>query len=189
MENTEIYKIKFLDRNHGWITGGSTKNGFVYYTNDGGITWINRSPPGLTIPYHVIQDIILIDSNTVCICGFKGYLARSNDNGLHWERIQWKSIAPDSMIAAPLEQFQQVNDTVFYCKGKEDILRSDDRGITWNARFFIGAHYSMQLGAFYFHNRDSGFAIGGYGENARRFITLDGGKIWKIFRDTVGDVT
>ena len=184
-----IYKIRFLNRNTGWILGGSMAGGFAYLTQDGGETWQDRSPPDLTIPYHVLQDIIFIDSSAVIVCGYRGYLARTTDNGRNWQRILWKSVAPDSEIIAPLEQFHSISKDVVFCKGKEDILRSDDGGVTWHSRFFIGMHGNMQIGAFYFHNADSGFAIAGYGSGAIRFKTTNGGTTWAALLDTVGEVT
>ncbi|MBN1758962.1 MAG: hypothetical protein JW863_11620 [Chitinispirillaceae bacterium] len=184
-----ISKINFRNSMDGWISGGSAENGFVYRTTDGGSTWLDRSPKDLQVPYHVIEDIIFPDSNTVVICGYRGYVARSIDNGVNWQRIEWKSIAPDSLIFGPLEQFQKVGGSTIFCKGKEDILRSDDGGVTWKDVFFIGMHGGMQLGGFYFHSADAGFAIGGYGAGAMRFMTTDGGGTWSATNDTVGEVT
>jgi len=188
LQGKTIRKIRFQSPGVGWITGGEIGQGFVYRTDDGGTTWVDRSPTDLQTPYHVVEDVIFTDSNTVVICGYKGYLARSTDNGVHWQRIEWKSIAPDSIIVAPLEEFHKVNDGVLFCRGKEDILKSSDGGVTWNDIFYIGTHYNVQLGGFFFHSVDSGFAIGGSGESALRFLTTDGGNSWKALSDTIGEV-
>ena len=183
-----IRKIKFRNSTDGWITGGSVKNGFVYRTIDGGTTWVNRSPDDLTPPYNVISDILFFDSSTVLICGYHGYMARSTDNGLQWQRIICKGLAPDSIIVHSLEEFQQVAGGVLYCKGQEGILRSDDGGITWNGILYVG-NLAIALGGFYFNSADDGFTIGGFGEGALRFVTRNGGSTWSVVPDTVGEVT
>lgn len=67
-----------------WLIGSST--GALWYTEDGGGTWANKAPSGITDIY----DIWFMDDTIgymAVMIGANGYVFRTTDGGYHWYRI------------------------------------------------------------------------------------------------------
>jgi len=82
-----LIHIAFLDSSNGWGIA-SNDGGFILRTADGGTTWLNTTPPGLTgIGYST--DLTVLDINTAWVLipnadFFTGTLYRTSDGGLTW---------------------------------------------------------------------------------------------------------
>ncbi len=79
--------IAFQDANNGWGVA-SNDSGYIVRTTDGGSTWLNVTPPGLTgIGYS--SNLSVLDVNTVWVLVpnidfFTGRLFRTTDGGNIW---------------------------------------------------------------------------------------------------------
>ncbi len=79
--------IAFQDANNGWGVA-SNESGYIVRTTDGGSTWLNVTPPGLTgVGYS--SNLSVLDVNTVWLLVpnadfFTGRLFRTTDGGNTW---------------------------------------------------------------------------------------------------------
>jgi photosystem II stability/assembly factor-like uncharacterized protein len=82
-----LIHIDFLGANNGWAIA-SNGSGYILRTVDGGTTWLNATPSGLTgIGYS--WNLSVLDVNTVWVLVpnpdfFTGMLYRTTDGGLTW---------------------------------------------------------------------------------------------------------
>ena len=88
-----LIRIDFLDANHGW--GVATNNsGYFLRTVDGGTTWLNATPPGVSgIGYSTGFFALNVNTAWVLVPNadyFTGTLYRTSDGGLTWT----SSVAP-----------------------------------------------------------------------------------------------
>ncbi len=85
-----LVRLDFQDANNGW--GISAKNGgSILRTVDGGTTWLNATPPGLTgIGYS--SDLSVLDVNTAWVLVpnvdfFTGMIYHTSDGGATWTSV------------------------------------------------------------------------------------------------------
>jgi photosystem II stability/assembly factor-like uncharacterized protein len=82
-----LVRIDFQDSNNGW---GIAVNdgGYLLRTVDGGTTWLNTTPPGVTgIGYSTILSVLDVNTAWVLVPNadfFTGKLYRTTDGGLTW---------------------------------------------------------------------------------------------------------
>ena len=79
--------IAFLDANNGWGIAAND-SGYLLRTVDGGTTWLNVTPPGLT-GIGLSTDLSVLDVNTAWLLipnadFFTGTLYHTSDGGLTW---------------------------------------------------------------------------------------------------------
>jgi photosystem II stability/assembly factor-like uncharacterized protein len=79
--------IAFLDANNGWGIA-SNDSGYILRTVDGGTTWLNATPVGLT-GIGLSTTLSILDVNTVWVLVpnadfFTGTLYRTSDGGISW---------------------------------------------------------------------------------------------------------
>jgi len=85
-----LVQIAFQDTCNGWGVS-SNGSGAILRTVDGGITWLNATPPGLTaIGYSA--GLSVLDINTAWVLGpstdfFNGTLYHTSDGGLTWTSV------------------------------------------------------------------------------------------------------
>ena len=82
-----LVKIAFLDASNGWGIAAND-GGSILRTADGGASWVNVTPPGLT-GLGLSTDISVLNVNTVWVLVpnadfFTGKLYRTTDGGLTW---------------------------------------------------------------------------------------------------------
>jgi photosystem II stability/assembly factor-like uncharacterized protein len=73
-----IWETHFADENHGWIVG---PGGFYYYTNDSGLTWIQKNS-GTNAQ---VWDIQMFDVDFGYAIGQDGYVSRTLNGGQFWD--------------------------------------------------------------------------------------------------------
>jgi photosystem II stability/assembly factor-like uncharacterized protein len=82
-----LIRIAFQDNNNGWGIA-SNSGGSILRTSDGGTTWLNITPPGLTgIGYSTGLSILNVTTAWVLVPNadyFTGKLNRTSDGGLTW---------------------------------------------------------------------------------------------------------
>ncbi len=82
-----LVRIIFLDANNGWGIA-SNNGGYILRTVDGGTTWLNATPVGLTgIGYSASLSVLNVNTAWVLVPNadfFTGQLYRTSDGGLTW---------------------------------------------------------------------------------------------------------
>jgi photosystem II stability/assembly factor-like uncharacterized protein len=159
----DLNAVHFVDEQVGYVVGVA---GTILKTTDGGATWADVSP-GLNVD---LQDLYFFDANTGVVVGAQGRIGRTTDGGATW------SLAP-SGTSRDLYSVSFSGDVGIAGAESQAILRSDDRGQTWDVvqSGFVGFPF---YGA---HMRSStdGFVVG---QNAifqpNLGMTDDGGQTW-----------
>lgn len=82
-----LIHIDFLDANNGWGVAGND-SGYILRTLDGGTTWLNATPVGLT-GIGLSTTLSVLDVNTAWVLVpnadfFTGALYKTSDGGLTW---------------------------------------------------------------------------------------------------------
>jgi photosystem II stability/assembly factor-like uncharacterized protein len=85
-----LLHIAFQDENNGWGVS-SSRSGVILRSMDGGITWLNASPPGLTaIDTSIVLSVLDIVTAWVLVPSadfFNGTLYHTSDGGLSWTSV------------------------------------------------------------------------------------------------------
>jgi photosystem II stability/assembly factor-like uncharacterized protein len=86
-----LKSISFSDELNGWAVG---EYGYTYHTANGGKTWEHQAgeygfsdETGEIIGGNFLFDIVVIDPNTAWVSGIDGYVARTIDTGITWQRV------------------------------------------------------------------------------------------------------
>lgn len=121
-----IFKIKFVDMNTGFLT---SELGTIYKTTDAGVTWLMNKFPN---SYENVKDIFMINENTGIVCGTNGFILKTIDRGNSWYEIN--SGFSDQFFSV---NFFDENNGVLVSKEDSYILKSkifitNDGGESWN---------------------------------------------------------
>lgn len=139
ISNYDLYDVE-TDPNDGnkvFVVGvGSTSaSAFgVYVSFDGGITWI--IPGGNYQSAHgasnrlVWNEVSVVDSNTIAICGNEGYVAISNDGGLTFNQMTRISVNDDPSVLDVLS-IHFVTPTIGVVAIRRWVLKTFNAGATW----------------------------------------------------------
>ncbi len=78
----DLFSVSFGDDQHGW-TCGSTATGasIVLATSDGGTTWVDRTPGGLT---RTLTNLSFVDASHGWAGTTSGFVMRTSDGGATW---------------------------------------------------------------------------------------------------------
>ncbi|MDZ7271398.1 MAG: YCF48-related protein, partial [candidate division KSB1 bacterium] len=152
------------DTLHGWALGDS-----VYYTADGGVTWVSLPPP---VPGTPIAAFILNDS-----LGWISYLspgqsllARTSDRGRSWQINDSLPLEIRSLFFVDSCCGWAVGNRGLYA----DVCFTADGGVSWIEQYRGSAPYCSFEDVF-FVDPVAGWAVG----TARSIRTLDGGRSWE----------
>jgi photosystem II stability/assembly factor-like uncharacterized protein len=130
-----------------------------------------------------------VDPNLMMVSSDMGGKFRSTDGGVTWSMIDWHQIARNHYCAPA---FHPTNaDVVFACgtKGtsKMALLKSTDKGITWNACVSDSAPWGTNaLGYIYIDRGKPDFMFVGSNTNAYR--STNGGTTWAVCPTIAGKV-
>jgi photosystem II stability/assembly factor-like uncharacterized protein len=162
---SQAVPVHFRDPMFGIV--GTQNN--VAITQDGGVTWTNHTIhmelPGLTVPGQIYGNHISADGQQIVVVGYFT-IEKSYDGGLTWiQKYVWNTAVGFHLT--------WTDDTHFFAFGsKDEILRSDDGGDTWQVvkpNNPSGPHH--KAGHFYQFNK--GFYSDDY-MPGRVFRTTDG---------------
>ncbi len=133
-----LVRFSFQDANNGWGVA-SDNGGFLLRTVDGGPTWLNATPPGLTgLGYSTVLDVLDVDTVWALVPNadfFTGVLYHTNDGGLTW------TSSNVGFGGAGLQFMDASTGRVLAERGvglgseAVEFFQSSDGGINWNSVF------------------------------------------------------
>lgn len=172
----DLASVYFLDANHGYAVGGY---GSAIRTNDGGLTWENKSFGG---GFDTYGSIHCTDSITCYLGGNTGKMLKTADGGTTFTPMT-------SGVTQNIMSMQFTSASTGYAlvgtNGgfvKSVLLKTVDAGATWKRM----DSSVTALNKAYFADATTGFAVGIYG---RILKTTDGGATFATFKiDTTVDL-
>lgn len=153
IESPSIIFIDMVDEVYGW---GITETEVVS-TNDGGVTWYNVTPPGLTdVGYSVFTDFLDASHGWVQTVDPNNYpnggtIYRTTDGGLSWEAFQTPFSAGDMEFLDVNNGWMMADLGVGAGSMAIAIFQTSDGGATWTRTYtndpsIEGAGDSLPLG-------------------------------------------
>ncbi len=137
IDSPSIIFIEMMDENYGW---GITETEVVS-TNDGGVTWYNVTPPGLSdIGHSVLPDFLdrshawiqTVDPNNY---PNGGTLYRTSDGGLTWERFDTPFSAGDMEFMDDNNGWMMADLGVGAGSMAVSVFQTNNGGETWNRTY------------------------------------------------------
>jgi len=164
--NEPASKSFFVSEDEGWLGG---EDGIIYYTNDGGTSWIIQRDTAET--NGNIKDIFFLDNNTGWACAEKGTVLFTTDGGINWNHSSNTSTT------------ENINGIVFVdsnngyaCGNNGVILKSTDGGINWIVQV---SNTFANLGGIDFWDVNRGIVYINSNVNGVLY-TISGGFVWSV---------
>lgn len=176
-QNIDLFSSHFIDGQNGYVCGGiKGESGFIYKTEDGGISW-----NAIYSSNKFIKDISFYNSNLGYACGDSILILKTKDGGKSWIEMQYPWLPPPSRIS-PLNNIEIVNDSMIYVTGGSEfskgiIFRTRNWGWWWYYELFDNEYSDS-----HFTSQEEGI-FSGYGVMTK---TSNGGKNYEAI-DIKGD--
>lgn len=177
----EMQDVFFINENTGWIVG---EEGFVLFTTDGGLNWIQKSvgtEKDLAKVFFIDEQNGWIGTGNNLNPSPGGSILKTTDGGETWTEINFGSLKPNFEFTY-LDALQFLDtQTGFIVAGRYNnnfILKTDDGGLTWSIRDSL-----ISMGSQYHRWSDISFydsfrgVVAGSEKNKVKY-TLDGGNTW-----------
>lgn len=161
--------VSFANDVHGFAVGGHGSKAVFWETLDGK-SWRDAADR-LPAEAPALRDITFLDAKTGFVVGDDGFIARTNDGGETWQRVT-------TDVTCWLRSIRFSGDTGWIA-AKGALLRSDDRGRTWQS---LPGWERHKLDDVNFVDRKRGWIASFDGT---LYETSDGGTSWTVaFRQT-----
>ncbi len=137
IDSPSIIFIEMTDESYGW---GITETEIVS-TNDGGVTWYNVTPPGLTdVGYSVFTDFLdeshawvqIVDPNNY---PYGGTIYRTSDGGLTWEAFETPFSAGDMEFMDANNGWMMADLGIGAGSMAIAVFQTSDGGATWTRTY------------------------------------------------------
>ena len=161
----------------------------TYYSEDGGTTWEERGP-AIDSLNEVIEEIhfyspdtgLVFTSATGASKPLKDQIFRTVDGGLNWTAVGPALDSFESKVIIGEHSHAYLGDTIWTGTGNGRIMRSTDRGQTWDV-FETGFGVNQNVNSVAFQDHQNGIAVMGvfpFTTNPPGTIirTTDGGATW-----------
>lgn len=161
-----IYNMDFINELTGWIVGGLPQPLFtplVAKTTDGGVTWINQTPSGISGPQTQVD---FIDANIGFMTGIGGFFKTTN-GGTNWVPLT----SPTTNSITSLKAFDANN--IYISTSTAEFYKTSNSGVNWQS---VTVPWGTNLGfgqAWY--DMNNGIQFGTLGAVAK---TSDAGQTW-----------
>lgn len=172
----DFHELYFLNTREGWVVGDS---GQVCKTTNGGQSWNCTFPDSAAfISLHSIyarnnQELWIGGS----IAGTDGYIAKSVDGGLTWQKAQVESYIWNQDFL----KIGMVNPQVGYALTRGSVLKTTDGGASWKitdtASVRAGNMFSILEDLAFFPNSDTLYVCGWYPKYLGK--SVNGGLTWE----------
>ncbi len=164
-------------KKYAWVAGemDSTGYGMIFYSPDGGETWVRQGQGSAALKDINVKDIWAVDENNVWAVGSGNVILKTLDGGQTWTRIQ----APANNMTTILYSISIVNTNNIWISGDHGtVYNSTDNGNTW-ARFDTTFFNNRQLQGIWANTPEKVYVTGGRSSTSG-FIgyTQDGGITW-----------
>ena len=176
---TTLIGVAAADENNLMAVGGdiTVPNYVIVSTTDGGVTWINRTPPDIFVPMRAVA----CPAAGVCTAvGYCGKIIHTDDGGANWIT----QIEADCTALADLNsvEFQDVENGI--AVGASGVIaHTSDGGATWE---YQAAPTDQGLNGIAFVDAHNGFiAGGGQADRGTILTTSDGGATWSVQREDI----
>ncbi len=163
-----FWSVSFCDDMHGCAVGGKLSgndNGLLMITNDGGETWIDKTPENA----YEFKKVTFTGMDTAWVCGGDGQLLKTVDGGNNW-------------IDYHVNNYDTYNDIHFFDAQHGVVLlygevkQTFDGGQTWDSTTYIN---SSTFRAFASGGNNHLVAVGFSGVIQK---SLDGGSTWQSLK-------
>jgi len=138
VSSPSLTHIAFLDSNNGWGIA-SNDGGYVLRTVDGGITWLNATPPGLSgIGYSTGLSVLDATTGWVAIPGAdptSGTLFHTTDGGVTWTSSLVPFGGSSIKFVDPIYGWELVGLGAAMSHEAVEIFQTSDGGATWLSVF------------------------------------------------------
>ncbi|MBN2571928.1 MAG: T9SS type A sorting domain-containing protein [Ignavibacteriales bacterium] len=147
LSGPNLYDIKFINRNTGWVCGSKT----IMKTTNGGFNWIQQTTPATN---KNLNEIFPIDSNLVYCVGSWETILKTTNGGNNWIAIR----------NGPMYQGQSYLSLYFTSKdtgwiaGEQYIMRTLD-----GCQSFDSTYLNHWLYSLHFKNSNTGLGVGAAG--------------------------
>lgn len=136
-ELRDYSRVKFLNNDTGFVSGGLNQTTpVIYKTMDGGITWNNLNPP-MTLYF---DDMTVLNADTIYLAdqnGFDGGVFRTTNGGSNWIRTaNFGGVNPDKI-------YMYNGSLGFVSRGSQPLRRTTDGGFNWHQIELAGGFNHM----------------------------------------------
>jgi photosystem II stability/assembly factor-like uncharacterized protein len=187
-----LIHIDFINTNNGWGIA-TNDNGYILHTIDGGRTWLNATPAGIS-PIGFSTSFFALDANTAWVLPagtdfYASVLYHTNDGGATWASnpVPFSSALIQFLDAATGRALADRGGTAG--SNAVELYQTSDGGLTWRSVFYnnpdqAGSSDSLPFGGvksgMTFIDANTGWVTGS-GPMTRGvylFMTRDGGASW-----------
>ena len=123
-----LKSVSFCDTLNGWAVG---EYGYIYHTSDGGLNWEEQAglfyiseKDGDIKGGNTLFDVRTIDPVRAWVVGIDNYIARTQDGGTIWEKIETPDIPKTRLFGICLDS----DEGTILIGGKDVLLVSQDGG-------------------------------------------------------------
>ncbi|TFG28727.1 hypothetical protein EU527_16855 [Candidatus Thorarchaeota archaeon] len=158
--------VSFFNETHGWVVGqwteGSSGNGIVLHTSDGGETWQTQLKNGTEQRYYRIE---LLSYDSVWVAGYSSLL-HSTDGGLSWE--EYPIVSSKSLMSF----VKFINENIGWTATNTILYKTIDAGRNWTV--VSGWTFDDNPLMFQFLSETEVWSIGFNGI----YLSIDGAETW-----------
>ena len=172
----DLSSVSFVDAEHGWTSAthqGSTSTGpgVVLATGDGGATWTDVTPTGLT---RIITGVSFVDAEHGWAGASGGRVLRTTNGG-----ATWATVRAGAATGALAVDFVSLTRGWASEPSAGRLWRTSDGGATWNlVRRFVGAD-RYRASSIDFTDATHGWAGAEDSQSNSVSVTADGGRTWR----------